>query len=330
MNASHETIEAYLNELRGALDMPASRAESVVTEVRADLHAHLERFRGEGLEDDAASRRAIDEMRNAYELAHHMRREVPPLPGNAASVVRLVVALAIGAWGLTLLWYIRGGIYGFDPIFLALITGIHFPAFLLMWPRIVWRRNALHRANIGVIGALLVLLLAGVGTSSSTEMTFPIVPESGNVEAAPLPAPVIPTIDPDAEVRRRRILGFYAVGLSLTMAGLLLSIQRRSQRRIATAGLLLTLTLIEVPYQIEEWNFRRDLVAVQDYVDETRRETGAEPSKEQYAAAMREGQAPELHFRTREGNYHIFWERSLSPGHSLRYSSESENISVQD
>jgi hypothetical protein len=137
-DTSQDRINDFLRTLVKALGDAGGQSQEIVEEVRADLNAHVERYLTEGHSESVAVEHALGEMGNPYELAHHVRREIPPFGGEVLTSVRYVAAIGVTLWSLFLLWYFRAGSYGFSGF--TVIVGVlllHLPLILLLWPRIV-------------------------------------------------------------------------------------------------------------------------------------------------------------------------------------------------
>ena len=155
-DANHERVNDFLRSLEKALGGPGRRSEGILGEVRADLEAHVKRYQAEGQSEDEAVEHALDEMGNPYELAHHVRQEIPPFEGEVLTTIRYVAACGVNLWTLLMLWHFRAGSYGHSgPLVSGAVMLLHLPVILLIWPRIVWRKNWLF----GLIPAGLALLL---------------------------------------------------------------------------------------------------------------------------------------------------------------------------
>ena len=310
-------IERLLLELEEGLDGFGGQSAGVIDEVRADLEAHVRRSQAEGHSEEEAVRRACDEIGNPYELAHHIRKEVPPFGGRGVTVARYVAASAIALWTLFLLWATRPGVYGFDPALLALFALLHFPVILLLWPRIVWRKNWLFGMTPAALG-LLVVLAAVFGGRTSTESSA--LPLDGGAAAAEL----------DAGEPPRTTANLMAVGLGVIALGLLMSMQRRSQRRTAALALLLSVGAVEAAFQWEEMMFRRDRERIRDFMDTAFLEEGVYPTAVNLEAAGLGLSTVHVNLLGGGESYYAFWQRPLSPGHSIYFSPDGDDVHVQD
>ena len=166
-DVNREKVERYLQSLEEALGRSNAQSVGILGEVRGDLESHVERFEAEGLPEDEAVERALEEMGNPFELAHHMLREVPPFGGMAVSVIRYLIASGVILWTLLMLWMFRSGTYGFNPI-LSIVVLLYLPAILLLWPRVVWRRNWLFGLIPAGVALVIVLATSVLGTSASS------------------------------------------------------------------------------------------------------------------------------------------------------------------
>jgi hypothetical protein len=322
-DSNREKMDSFIRSLKEALGGSAAQAEEILAEVRADLDAHLERYQAAGHPEDEAVELALGEMGNPYELAHHMRRELPPFGGKVLTTIRYVAASGVILWALLLLWMTRPGVYGFSPFLVAIILGLHLPVILLIWPRIVWRKNWLF----GMVPAGLALLVAMffnlAGTSESVEIRLDPGTGDGSAEQAPVEeysgpesTKIVPTL--------------MVVGLGATAIALLWSMQQRSQRRVAVLATLLAAVIVEVPYQIEERAFRQDWQRICDYRESSFRKNGAYPTQAVFKSEGPKLRGKHIWFHQAGEHVTLFWSRPLSSGFSINCSSENDRIWVQD
>ena len=136
MNESNlERIDEFLGAVETALGRAGRQSKEILAEVRGDLHAHVNRLRSDGFTEDEAVGRALDQMGNPYELAHHVRWEVPPFGGELLTYVRYIAACCIGFWLIMLLWYFRAGTYGASGSLVVVgVLLLHLPVIVLLWP----------------------------------------------------------------------------------------------------------------------------------------------------------------------------------------------------
>lgn len=325
MNDSKYTgIEDYLTALESALGRPNGQSRDIVDEVRADLSTQVEHLQADGLSHPEAVQQALGEMGNPYELAHQVKQQIPPFGGTAITAIRYVAAGGLILWLGVLLWLMRGWSYGISGLTVTLaILFMHLPVILLLWPRIVWRRNWLFGLIPAGIGLAVVLLLNLGGVESSQEIVFPQSEEEIAALNRQLEQQAAAGDDTSAPI------------LILATAGivtfiLLMAIQRKVQRRVVLIALVLGASLIEVPFQIEEMVFRQDVESIHRYLEANRGADGSYPGEEEFRAAGPELRTSSPGLRMSDQSFSLFWTRPLSSGFSIRYSSEDGHISIQD
>ena len=323
-NTNREKIDEYLASLEEALGRPGAQSAGILDEVRGDLETHVDRSVEKGLSEDEGVALAISEMGNPYELAHQMLREIPPFGGGVTTVVRYAAASAVILWTLALLWLMRPGVYGVHPILYVIVVMLHLPAILLIWPRIVWRKNYLF----GLIPAGIALVVAMAFSFSGTRDTsieIPLPPAGETLPAAQLPAIPLPEHQPE---ETRGI--WVAVVLVLIGVILLMAMQRRSQRRAVIVAMLVGIGSIEAAFQGEEWIFRQDQENVRQFLEASFRENGSYPTEEAVRDAGPEVRSDHLMLRPNGDAFTMFWRRPLSRGHAIVYSSGDGKIRIQD
>lgn len=318
---NQQRIDDFLSSLETALGRRGAQSKAILHEVKTDLNDHVERFAAGGRAGDEAVTKALEEMGNPYELAHHMRRETPPFNGNLARGIRYAAAGAVTVWLLWLMWLSRGGTYGLSGF--AVLVGVlllHLPVILLLWPRIVWRRNWLF----GLIPAGLAFLAALVFAAGSVESPPVILTLTENgVAESPQPGDLVAA---NHDPGTARILVFGAAGVPVIV--LLIAIQRRVQRRIVLLAAGLALLLFEGSFQVEELLFRQDREQVRAYLQSSLKESGAYPTIEDLKT-----NGPKIRGRSRvsaaDETFSLFWSRPLCPGHAIHYTSVDDRIRVQ-
>jgi len=183
MNESNlQRIDEFLGKFEVALGRPSRQSKEILAEVCADLHAHVKRHLTEGCSEDEAVGRAIDQMGNPYELAHHIRWEVPRSSSDLLTAVRYMAACSLALWLVTLLWYLRAGSYGgFGSLIVVGISLLHLPVILLLWPHVVWRKNRLFGLVPAGLAFVLGMWLAVGGVQSNQTLETPHA--SQNIDA---------------------------------------------------------------------------------------------------------------------------------------------------
>ena len=318
-SANQETLDNYLEDLKRALSRQSAQSEGIVAEVRADLESHVERLQSEGSTEEEAVAGAIDEIGNPYEIAHQILEEIPPFGGDVISGIRYVAACGVILWVVFLLWTLRAGVYGFSPKLYAIIMLLHLPAVLLLWPRIVWRKNWLFGLIPAAIALMVVLSGAFGGVESSQSSTIPM--DAGGEILAAEPS--------DTGISGIQLALISTLLLAIGFA-LLMAIQRRSQRRFALVALMLVLGGIEAVFQVEEWIFRKDRERLVNYLETAFRADGAYPANEVVESQLLGLKCDHLRLSSQGEEFHIFWSRPLSSGHSIVYSSGKGGIRIQD
>ena len=319
--SNDKKIQEFVQNLKGALEASDSQSQQITHEVRSDIEAHVESLIAKGHSEDEAVEKAIDEMGNPFELAHHMKREVPPFGGHTVTVVRYVIASLIILWTLFMLWGMRAGTYGFSATLVSIIVLLHLPAILLIWPRIVWRRNFLF----GLIPAGLVLIATFVfafgGVETETTIQLPV---DGGEPLAQAPLETNSAPDP------RRMAVPISIGLGAFSIVLLLAMQQRSQQRTVILALIVGAGTVETIYQVEEALFRRDQKKIDAYLEAAFQENGAYPTREEFDPSGLELTTHHVSLIVYDGVFTYFWARPLSHGHSIVSSSNGDSIRVQD
>ena len=321
-NNNHEQVNDFLGKLEEALKDSASQREEILDEVRGDLDQHIKRLQEEGYSEDEAVAAALAEMGNPYELAHDMRREIPPFGGPVVTTIRYIAASGLMLWLALLAWGIRAWTYGAEGT--AVLLGVllfHLPIVLFLWPRIVWRRNWLFGLIPAGLAFLVVAFLNVAGIRAEQQFTLPETEK----DAAALQLE-------NQETAERFVT--YGILLLITLvvitAILLLAMQQRSQRRRVVLALLVVLALVEVPYQVEEMVFRQDRNQVRAYLEANRKETGAWPTDDEIENRGPRMRGKNPHVSTTPDDYWIYWSRPLNSGFALHYSSQDNRVRVQD
>lgn len=323
-NDNHERVNEFLHILEDALKESGHQPGPIVEEVRSDLEDHLQHFLDEGMTEEEATTAALAEMGNPYELAHGMRREIPPFSGPSSTIVRYLAVLGNLVWAFYVVWNLRAWSYGLEGTGVALgVLLFHFPLVLILWPRIVWRRNWLFGLIPAGLAFAVLMMVNLAGVRSEESITLPQTPSETEAHAAEI-----------ASMEQDKGLAVVQLLILITLVAgaiiLILAIQRNSQRRLVLFGFLIVLALVELPFQIEEWLFRNDRDQMQAYLDSTRREKGTWPSSEEIEAKGPPLRGKHAQIRTTDDGFMLFWSRPLSSGFALHYSSSDDQIYVQD
>ena len=319
-NPEYHGIEEYLAALESALGRPHAQCRDIVEEVRADLTVRVEQLQTDGLPHPDAVQRALGDLGNPYELAHQMKQELPPFGGTAVSAIRYVAAGGLALWLGVLLWLLRGWSYGLSGIAVTLtIMFLHLPVILLLWPRIVWRRNWLF-GLIPAGAALLVVLALNFTGTESTQVIMEL-DKQGN------PAIEVPVANPADEEAPRVWLLLALVGFAVI---LLLSMQQRHQRRIALAAIVLPIAVVEIAFQLDELQFRNGRDRVRDYADTVLRVRGVYPTAEDFDADRPGLVDGRVRFDGESASFYMSRARPLCSGFAIAYSSKDDRLWIQD
>ena len=295
-----QRIDEFLGRLRESLRLSSDQAEEITAEVRGDLLDHIDDLRQKGHSEEEAVAIALEEMGNPYEMAFHVRRTVPLWDNRAVEVCRYVIAGGILLWSVYVLWGLRAWTYGFSPVIYVVGLLFFMPIVLVIWPRIVWRKNFLFGLLPPAVGVVLVLLVSMTGTSSEW-----------------------------GDAGRYLIL----TGIVATAIYVITLMQQRAQRQFVCAAALALVLCIEVPYQIEERTYRNYRSHVQNYLAGLQDGCGEYPDR-QTVEAHRPGWLNKMgidYSPRRDGDgYSLIWTRPLSRGFAIGYSSTEDRIWIND
>lgn len=310
---TNPTATDFFSQLRTSLGSSACPDE-IIAEVRADFEAQVERLCAEGMGEAEAIGRALEQLGNPYELAHHIRAERAPLPGRGMRILRMAATFVVITWTLLMLWALRPGAYGSGGVAVTLgVAMFHLPVILLLWPGIVWRRNWLFGLLPAALGLIALVFMSAGGVSQTSEIVIQL---EGSADLASVPAQI-----PDSSKQINRLL-LIRVTLFLSFGSacviLFLMMQQRAQRRRAVGLLIAGLLLAELPFQIEEWRFR----VGRDHL------TSQSGAPEQAAEEL----SPRYRYRpdSDENDFFLSWSRPISPGFALCYGSERDETWVID
>lgn len=311
--------EEFFNRLEVALGRSSPQNREVVAEVRADFQAQVEALRGSGMGEEEAVGQVISQMGEPEVLAAEMKAVLPPLSSGPAAVIRYVLAGGLILWTLLLMWTFRAWDYGLSGgLFLAL--GLHVPVILVLWPKIIWRRNWLF----GVVPAAVLVLGAIVLNMAGTEHTGVIALEDGVL----VPPPEAEVIDAGDELRWQVLVLVGALALAV---GLLFGmIQQSRQRLVVLVAVLLPVLVVEGAFQWEEGVFRQQ----RDRLERLVAEQGPSMPKRGPIKQLGLGgshRARGTYELSEDGKeFTMWWGRPLSSGCSICYGSEDGRIWVND
>lgn len=331
MNKSNfERIDEFLQTLGAVLDRNHRQSCETLEEVRADLFTHIKRYQLEGYSEDDAVGRAFDQMGNPYELAYHIRREVPPFGGEFLTSIRYVVASGVFLWMVVMLWHIRAWSYGATGT--AVVVGVmllHLPVILLLWPRIIWKKNWLF--GLAPAGLALVIALgmyvAGVNSQQQTrELVVPLAEQEVAALATMNEEPNFSGVN----VKTAMTVCVFGIAVIVTIIIGLLAMQQRIQRRIVVLAALLTFAVIEGPMQLEEYLFRRDRAQVQGFFDKAVEQNGTYPTAEDFKANKPLLSNDHFYLRVNDDRFNFFWTRPFCSGFAICCSSDNDQVWIQD
>lgn len=331
MNESNlQRIDEFLGTVETALGRAGRQSKEILAEVRADLHAHVNRHRADGCTEDEAVGRALDQMGNPYELAHHVRWEVPPFGGELLTTVRYLAACGVGLWLIVLLWHFRAAAYGASgPLVVVGVLMLHLPVILLLWPQVVWRSNWLFGLIPAGLAFVLALWLGAGGVRSHRMMDIRMTQIEEGVLAPQLPIEGLGPLLADSGGTSVSTVLIFAAAAFATIV-LLFAMQQRAQRRIALVAALLAFAVIELPFQVEEAFFRRDRELARAHMDTSFKRQEANPTTEDVAWNEQRLSNNSSGVRFAGEHFSLFWNRPLCSGFSIQYSSEDGRVRVQD
>lgn len=335
MNESNlQRIDEFLGKFEMALGRSSRQSKEILAEVCADLHAHVKRHRADGCTEDEAVGRALDQLGNPYELAHHVRWEVPPFGGDLLTTVRYIAACSLALWLVMLLWFFRAGSYGgFGSLVVVGTLLLHLPVILLLWPQVVWRINLLFGLVPAGLAFVMGIWLAVGGVQSN--QTLETLHASQNIDALQneegelSPQQLIEALEAplaDAGLTSVSTVLIFSAAAFATVV-LLIAMQQRAQRRIALVVALLLFAVVEVPFQVEEAFFRRDRELARAHMD-TRQET--KPTTEDVTSTRQTLINSSARFQRAGEHFSLFWPRTLCSGFSIHFSSKDGRVSLQD
>ena len=266
MNDIHQDrIDRFMRTFGEALGHPGTSRDEIIAEIRADLASHIERFEAAGRSREEALDLALTELGDPQELARTIGSAAAPRQGAAVNTIRFLAAGGMVLWILAMILGIRGGCYGWAGLGATIvIASLHVPLILLVWPRIIWKKNWLFGLIPAAIAVLLVFFLqfAGVENEGKIERSPPAPHAGETAGSGSMPLQGAGHADEEVPLPPERIaLLAVLVGANLF---LILAMQRRKQRRIALLALLIGVSAVEIPFQIEELIFRRRIQQARD------------------------------------------------------------------
>jgi hypothetical protein len=319
-NSILKRTEEFFDRLEAALGRPSPQNRDVVAEVRADFHAQVEVLQAGGMEEGVAVDQVLEQMGEPEVLAAGMKQALPPLSSGPVAMIRCILAGGLVVWTLLIMWTFRSWDYGFSAGALIAL-GLHLPVIMVLWPRIIWRKNWLF----GVVPAAVLVSVAIVLNMTGTSHTEALMTEDG-VLVAP---PDLNVAEADTGMRWQLVVLLSAFGLAAVV--LFAMIQRRRQRYLVLAVALLPLLVVEGAFQWEESVFRAHVERMKRLMADPERKLPARGTFREMGitASDRDGGG---HVRLSEDgrDFGMFWSRPLSPSASLHYSSQDGRYSAND
>ena len=328
MNDTNQNrIDRFMRAFGQALGHPATSREEIIAEIRADLASHIERLEASGSSREEALDLALAELGDPQELARTLGPAATPMQGTAINTIRYIAAGGMLLCALGMMLGFRGLTYGWAGLGPVLIIGLFImPLILLVWPGIIWRKNWLFGLIPVGIAVLIVLFSQFVGSETveidlsstlntegmATTGTMPVQPSGAAGEEAPLPPESIALI---------------AVLFGANLF-LILAMQRRKQQRIILLALLVGISVVEIPFQIEELVFRRKIQQAR-----ARYEAQARNAPDDNADQPTVPGQPLSPSNSRDG-FVVEMNRAFSftggSGYTLVYHSEGNRVEVRD
>lgn len=325
--------EVFLDALEAALGGPGRRSGEVLAEVRSDLEAAVSHAIDQGQDERSAWTSCLEELGDPEELAAAMRGPLPPeAPPTWVVNVRRLAAILLAFWAVSITWQFRSWDYGNRFGLFSMVTCLHLPFVLLLWPGIVWRSNALFGTSLSV--AIIILAWFAAFGLSKTEIVYNTMPvaelavieESTGAqldvtesvaEKAPmqaLEAPEPPLVDRET-LSALLALAFVILTLSL--------VQQGGQRRrilLITAGLILA---VDLPHTIEELLFVREARSAAAWIEAEQERTGLLPTEEQFAIGYEPLLIDDLYYYTQDdASFSFSWSRATLRTSALGYHSD--------
>lgn len=261
----------FLCEFRKALKLPSPQADKIVDEVSADLLDHVRDHTAKGMSEAKALDVALEDLGDPVALARTISETAKPEVAPWLTPLRYLAVGVLGLWAIYFLWNIRAWNYGFSPLTTVVGLAFHLSILLLIWPKCVWRKNWLFGLIPAGISLLILIILCVMGTSSAGDRS------SFLIGTVPL----------------------------CVLIFLILNLQRRRQRIVVIAVAVLVVSLVEIPFLVEESNFRKIRDSAQASFDESRQAADGE-------------------------TFSIHWSRPLSPEFSICYSAAEDKIWIND
>ena len=317
-----KTIDEYIENLEDGL-RNSHRRQDICNEIRSDMEAHRDRLVSEGIAEEDAMNRVMSHFGNPYELAHNMVRELPPIGGKWTTVARYIFGVFFIFWVMTYLWYFRSLSYGVDVRAYAAVLVLHLPVILIVWPRIIWRRNWLF-GLVPAVGMVVYGLFLNIG-GFETETNLPAAIEevSGGGEFIP-----------DASQESSGMeLWYIWVGGFTTCAFLWMAVQRKRQRVIILGAILGAIILVEIPFQIEEYIFRNDCRIISSAIEngiDNNPSIRFDPDSMKLRGLKLNNKKAAVRLSKDNNGFIVYWHRMLQGNAFIHYTSIDHQIRVHD
>lgn len=317
-------IEEFLRSFAQALGHPAGSRDAIIAEIRADLAAHIERYQSAGKSPAEAVDLALAELGDPQELAREIRPAAAPLDGPVLTAIRYVAGAGLALWMLLLAWTLRAGSYGLAGSGITVgVMLLHLPLVLLVWPRIIWRRNWLFGLIPAGVAFAVALFFAMAGQKSEMTLDSKLFRPGGDGNQIKLPVEAAPKKVSGNPSLPSKVIPVFAVAGGVVLF-LILAMQRSGQRRTAALAMLVAFTLVEVSFQIEESLFRTKVKSARDDAISKARDAKGGPTPQPDAASQRRNLV------TEQAGFTFAWPRPLSPGRSIVYHAEEDRIEIRD
>ncbi|MFT7542606.1 MAG: hypothetical protein ACI9K5_003586 [Gammaproteobacteria bacterium] len=106
--------------------------------------------------------------------------------------------------------------------------------------------------------------------------------------------------------------------------------QQRRQRRMVYLSLFLGIGIVEVPYLVEEFNFRQDRTRILEFAVAARIELGGALNEDVFSDLLPELRSPYVFIRPDDTGLFFGWSRPLSSGFAIHRLTSDESTWIQD
>ncbi len=333
MHKLHDSkAEVFLDALEAALGGPGRRSGEVLAEVRSDLEAAVSHAIDQGQDERSAWATCLEELGDPEKLAAAMLDPLPPeAPPTWEANARRLAAILLAGWTAFIAWQFRSWDYGNRFGLFSIMTCLHLPFVVLLWPGTVWRWNALFSTSMSV--AIIVLAWFAAFGVSRVEIVHDLpladiveIKESGNAQldvmesvAEQVPMQALETPKPPL-VDRETLFALLALAIVVLVLSL---VQQGGQRRrilLLTAGLLLA---VDLPHTIEELLFVREARSAAAWIEAEQGRTGFLPTEGQFANGYEPLLIDDLYYYTQDdASFSFSWSRATLSTSELGYHSD--------